>query len=134
MIVVAIIGILAAIAIPAYQDYTVRARVTEGLTEAGRYKILVVDNAATAAASLNQTFSWSGSTKNVASVGIDPVTGIISVTMNPNAKSIQFSLTPIDQGTGSAPTPLIPPTGAVTWTCKVSSTAFDRWVPSECRI
>ena len=42
MIVVAIVGILAAIAIPAYQDYTVRARVTEGLSLASAAKITVV--------------------------------------------------------------------------------------------
>ncbi|MES1195948.1 MAG: prepilin-type N-terminal cleavage/methylation domain-containing protein, partial [Steroidobacter sp.] len=41
MIVVAIIGILAAIAIPAYQDYTVRSKVTEGLTLADSAKIAV---------------------------------------------------------------------------------------------
>jgi len=134
MIVVAIIGILAAIAIPAYQDYTVRARVTEGLTMAGRLKILVTDNAATAASSLDQTYSWTGSTRNVNSIAINSSTGVISITMNPNAKSIQLSLTPIDQGTGLAPTPLIPPTGAVVWTCAVSSAANDRYVPSECRI
>jgi type IV pilus assembly protein PilA len=134
MIVVAIIGILAAIAIPAYQDYTVRSRVAEGLTMAGRLKIIVVDNAATAASNLSQTFTWTGSTRNVNNVTIDGTTGIISVTMNANAKGIQFSLTPIDQGTGSAPTPLVPPTGAVTWTCAVSSAAMDRYVPLECRI
>src|SRR6201994_214991 len=43
MIVVAIIGILAAIAIPAYQDYTVRSKVTEGLTLAGAAKIAVAE-------------------------------------------------------------------------------------------
>ena len=45
MIVVAIVGILAAIAIPAYQDYTVRARVTEGLSLASAAKVTVAENA-----------------------------------------------------------------------------------------
>ena len=45
MIVVAIIGILAAIALPAYQDYTVRAKVTEGLSVASSAKLAVAENA-----------------------------------------------------------------------------------------
>ena len=49
MIVVAIVGILAAVAMPAYQDYTVRARVTEGLVLAAAAKLAVAENAASAA-------------------------------------------------------------------------------------
>ena len=48
MIVVAIIGVLAAVALPAYQDYTVRAKVAEGLTLAKTLQTLVGDNAANA--------------------------------------------------------------------------------------
>jgi type IV pilus assembly protein PilA len=48
MIVVAIIGILAAVALPAYQDYTVRAKVTEGLVLGSNLKLTVADNAANA--------------------------------------------------------------------------------------
>lgn len=48
MIVVAIIGILAAVALPAYQDYTARSRVTEGLTLAKEAQLVVQDNAANA--------------------------------------------------------------------------------------
>jgi type IV pilus assembly protein PilA len=44
MIVVAIIGILAAIAIPAYQDYTIRAQVTEGLSLASAWKAAISEN------------------------------------------------------------------------------------------
>ena len=46
MIVVAIIGILAAIAIPAYQDYTIRSQVTEGLTLAGAMKAAIAERVA----------------------------------------------------------------------------------------
>ncbi len=46
MIVVAIIGILAAIALPAYQDYTIRAKVTEGLVLGSSLKVVAADNAA----------------------------------------------------------------------------------------
>jgi len=48
MIVIAIIGILAAVALPAYQDYTVRAKVTEGLVLASDAKLIVADNATNA--------------------------------------------------------------------------------------
>lgn len=48
MLVVTIIGVLVAITIPAYQDYTIRAKVTEGLYLASTAKILVAENAALA--------------------------------------------------------------------------------------
>ncbi|HKS56876.1 MAG TPA: pilin [Steroidobacteraceae bacterium] len=56
MIVVAIIGILAAIAIPAYQDYTIRSQVSEGLTLAGAAKAAVAESfSQTGAAPVNRT-------------------------------------------------------------------------------
>lgn len=86
MIVVAIIGILAAVALPAYQDYQVRARLTEGVLGASDAKNAVgggasVGDLATAAASFNASFR---PTKYVQLIAIDGATGVVTVTYNAN--------------------------------------------------
>ena len=89
MIVVAIIGILAAVALPAYQDYTVRARVTEGIALATGAKKLVETDAQTAVelTALANTFNAQAggvgaTSKYVTQVQIDPGTGEVAVTFN----------------------------------------------------
>src|ERR1700735_3152590 len=80
MIVVAIIGILAAIAIPAYQNYTVRAQVTEGLNLADGWKTAIAEyyaNNGTWPATSNLTGTAASSGKYVSSV--NAVVGGISV-------------------------------------------------------
>lgn len=72
MIVVAIIGILAAVALPAYQDYTLRARVAEGLTLATNAKQSVMDNAANAKAFFS---GFEGVTQGTKGVTPNPSTG-----------------------------------------------------------
>ncbi len=88
MIVVAIIGILAAVALPAYQDYTVRTRVTEGLTLASGAKAMVNEVASAAdlvvaANTWNAQQSSTGATsKYVNQVQISTTTGEIQIQYN----------------------------------------------------
>jgi len=125
MIVVAIVGILAAVAIPAYQDYTVRARVSEGLSLASSAKTAVSETfqasgalpANAAAAGYNQP----AGTANVASVVIG-ANGVITVTYTALAQGVVLRLTPTAAG------------GGLTWACAVTAQANNRYVPQNCRV
>ena len=132
MIVVAIIGILAAVALPAYQDYTVRGRVSEGLVAAAAAKVTVSENAASGSASLSAGYTAPSATSNVTSVAIDGTTGAITVTTTSKAGNGTLIFVP---GTGSAHTALAAgtiPTDRIGWSC-TTGTLLSKYRPSECR-
>ncbi len=132
MIVVAIIGILAAVALPAYQDYTVRARVSEGLVAASAAKTTVAENAANGASDLSLGWTAPSNTTNVASVGIATTTGVITVTTTSRAGAVTLTLIPnAPAGTGLTAGTI--PTTNITWRCTTSDTTKSKYVPSECR-
>lgn len=89
MIVVAIVGILASIALPAYNDYTVRGRVSEGISLLGAAKKAVVADVATiadlgvAATTWNNQAGGVGATsKYVNQITIDGATGVVTIVFN----------------------------------------------------
>lgn len=128
MIVVAIVGILAAVAIPAYQDYTIRARVAEGLSLASAAKSTVSENAV-AGAALAAGYTAPAATANVTSVAISSV-GTITVTYTALAGNGTITFVPTAGGAALAAG--TPPTNAITWNC-TGGTLDDRYRPANCR-
>ena len=128
MIVVAIIAILAAIALPAYQDYVVRSRVSEAMTAASAAKILVAENAANGKP-FGQGFVAPAATKNLTSVAIDAATGQITTTTTPAAGggTIIFAPEPALPAVGT------PPNDRINWTCTAGGSLAQKYRPAECR-
>ena len=123
MIVVAIIGILAAIALPAYQDYTIRARVSEGLTVASSAKATVSENFSNTngpqAAGNCDGWTDVAALGAIATLACDDTTGALTITMDNTAADAVVTLTPNYTAQGT------------TWACATTTDA--KYVPAECR-
>ena len=129
MIVVAIIGILASIALPAYQDYTKRAHVTEGLSLASGAKTAVAEYFSTNAAwPTNNTSAGLAPANTIKGTAVDSVTvgtgGAITALFNAKVESgKKLVLKPTDTG------------GAIKWDCTpTAGTDINaKYLPSKCR-
>jgi len=131
MIVIAILGILMAIAIPAYQDYAVRAKASEGINLAGASKLAVAETyssrgtfpANNTSAGLPAGTSINGKYVNSVTVG----TGGL-ITINYTAAELKLS----GKNLALSPTTAA---GSVKWRCKAAATnpVDSKYLPAECR-
>jgi type IV pilus assembly protein PilA len=136
MIVVAIIGILAAIAIPAYQDYTIRSQVSEGLSLAAGAKTAIAEVKTTGGTwpTDNDAAGISAETdiKGSYVTQVEVVDGVITITYGGKANSAitgdTLVLSPISN------------VGSIAWSCKADGTGgatvgslATKYVPSSCR-
>ncbi|MGH6649409.1 pilin [Aquabacterium sp.] len=133
MIVVAIIGILAAVALPAYRDYTVRAKVSELILAGSSAKNAVAEYAnvygklpnggsftvETQASKFVSKVEWTGTNDNAGKI---TVTGPTDATVEPALTNKQIDLNASLES------------GIVVWTCRAGTTAVDaKYLPSSCK-
>jgi type IV pilus assembly protein PilA len=122
MIVVAIIGILAAVALPAYQDYTVRARVSEAMVGAAAAKSTIGENIASAAGTIDATSCRGVSNSTVATENVASLvcaSGVLTLTGTAKAGAASIVLTPT-----------VNADNVVIWTCVGTP---NKYVPAQCR-
>ncbi|GAC1316915.1 MAG: pilin [Collimonas sp.] len=131
MIVVAIIGILAAVALPAYQDYLVRSRVSEAIVALDAAKITVAENAANGLP-FATGFNAGAATQNIATVPSIAATGIITVVTTTKAGGVTVNMTPGDGAIGTALVVGTPPTNQIVWACW-SAAGPNKYLPANCR-
>ena len=132
MIVIAIVAILSAIALPAYQDYTIRARKTEGLILASEAKALVSENASNGEVNLGLGYAGPATdTDSVADVAIVGNSGAITVLFTARAGGGSLSLTPVSNGAPLVRGVMAP--NVITWTCTAHAGTPAARLPVGCR-
>ncbi|MFY3385386.1 pilin [Paracidovorax sp. MALMAid1276] len=163
MIVVAIIGILAAVALPAYQDYTIRAKVSEGLSLASAAKTAVAETFANTTQGTIEAYAGTGA---IVAPAAGNTTYGYEYTAGTNVASIAIAATPVAAPAATSgritityagtlgttlgnPLLLTPGSGTVTnsavpsavmvsgrpvvWGCGIATTASFKYVPANCR-
>jgi type IV pilus assembly protein PilA len=136
MIVIAIIGILAAIALPAYQDYVVRARVSEALVVVDSVKTLVGENAMSGK-TLGAGFAGYPASDNMSAMVAGDIlaNGTIQLTTTAKAGAGQITFVPWDGPIGV--TGLVagtPPGNPIQWDCTGPvGGLLPKYRPAQCR-
>lgn len=142
MIVVAIIGILAAVAIPAYQDYTKRAKMSEVIGFAASAKTAVAEafqSTGTLPAN-NQAAGLDTTAANIKSTYVESVTvtdGAIALavqgTGDDDLDKATVTYTPLDNTGKAIDKKGVGYTGALTWKCSVNAANVAKFFPADCR-
>ena len=144
MIVVAIIGILAAGGIFIYQDYVIRARVSEARAASAVARPAVIDNATSNTGNFSHGYPPPSTTVNLDGIAIEPTTGVITVDLSTRAGGGNLIIIPYT-GLETSPVALVAgttPDGVIKWRCRAAGSSFSlgsagtalaKYTPSECR-
>ena len=131
MIVIAIIGILAAIAIPAYQDYVIRSQVSEGLSLADGSKTAIAEF-------INNTGRFPGDNASAGLATDVSINGnyVSKLTVANGLITVAYGGPKANAAIGTGSTLLLSPktqAGGIKWTCKAGTSMAAKYLPSSCR-